>query len=131
MFGNRYILIVEDEPLIAATLAFAVEDAGGLVVGPVASVCEAMALLAPQGLCPCEIAAAILDANLLDGEITPVALALAAAHIPFVLFTGTGAPADLARLAPATPVVMKPAIMPVVLDRLCDAMIDAEVRGTA
>jgi len=113
MFCADPILIVEDDALIALSLALAVEEAQAQVIGPAATVAEALALIAGQ-----PISAAILDANLPDGNITPLAVALAADGIPFVVFTGTGLPPDLADVLPNTPVVMKPACPTVVLDRL-------------
>ncbi len=48
MFENRPILIVEDECYLALDLANAVEDWNGKVVGPAATVVEALALLAAE-----------------------------------------------------------------------------------
>ena len=59
------ILIVEDEALIAMALADGLEDAGHEVVGPAATIAEALALCdeAPP---PPELA--VLDINLRDGS---------------------------------------------------------------
>src|SRR6202008_4768908 len=84
------ILIVEDEALIALDLAAAAQDAGAVVVGPVASIVEALALLDAA-----KIDAAILDANLADRDITPVALELIGRAVPFVIQTGSGVPEAL------------------------------------
>ena len=51
---------------------------------------------------------AILDGNLLDGPITPVALALCDRSVPLVVFTGLGLPAELQRSHPDIPVILKP-----------------------
>lgn len=104
MFGSKPILIVEDEPLIAMELALAVRDLDGEVLGPLPTVREALHLLDTRG-----VAAAILDANLLDRDVAPVALRLVAAGIPFVVHTGTGLPEAIAARFPDLPVVMKPA----------------------
>ncbi|MEG3178197.1 response regulator [Sphingomonas sp. RB3P16] len=98
------ILIVEDESLIALGLALAAEDAGALVVGPVATVSDALALLQNGG-----IDAAVIDANLLDGIVTPVAIMLAAQAVPFVMHTATGMPDALDEVLADVPVIMKPA----------------------
>ncbi len=98
------ILIVEDEALIALDLACAVEDHDGEVIGPVASVAEALALLE---MVP--VAGAVLDANLRDGVVTPLARRLLDRGVPFVIHTGTGLPADLVETPVVLPVVMKPA----------------------
>jgi DNA-binding response OmpR family regulator len=82
-FGGARVLIVEDQPLIALDLESAIIDAGGTVSGPATSVAEA------KGLCDqSDISAAILDVNLRDGLITPVAAALCARNIPVVFHTG-------------------------------------------
>jgi DNA-binding NtrC family response regulator len=113
MLNGLPILIVEDEPMVALDLALAVEDIEGKPIGPVATVAEALALIDAQ-----VVAAAILDANLLDRDVTPLALALVERSVPFVIHTGTGLPADLAKSHPDLPVVMKPATSTVVLAAL-------------
>ena len=62
------ILIVEDQAIIALDLESAVEEANGQVIGPASTVREALKLLHAN-----EVDAAILDANLPDGDVTPVA----------------------------------------------------------
>ena len=98
------ILIVEDEAIIALNLAYAVEDVDGEVVGPVASVAEALALLEAT-----PVNGAVLDANLFDGVVTPLVLHLLDLGVPFVIHTGTGLPAELAAQPVDLPLVMKPA----------------------
>ena len=99
------ILIVEDEAIIALDLAHAVEDVDGVVVGPVASVAEALALLDIAPVC-----GAVLDANLVDGAVTPLALHLLDLGVPFVVHTGTGLPGELAVWPVDLSLVMKPAL---------------------
>ena len=117
MLKGLPILIVEDEPLVALELAMAIEALDGRTVGPVATITQAMILLETE-----TIAAAILDANLLDGEVTPLAIALEQNEVPFIIHTGTGVPADLAEKMPNLPVVMKPAdstsVLAVLLQRV-------------
>lgn len=80
------ILIVEDEPLIAMMLEDFLDILGRQVAGVADSVSTALPLLAAGG-----IDAAIVDVNLNDGEkCWPVADALAAAGIPFMVATGGG-----------------------------------------
>lgn len=80
------ILIVEDEPLIAMMLEDFLDILGRQVAGVADSVSTALPLVAAGG-----IDAAIVDVNLTGGEkCWPVADALAAAGIPFVVATGGG-----------------------------------------
>ncbi|MBC9033991.1 response regulator [Sphingomonas sp. JC676] len=98
------MLIVEDEPTLAMDLASAIVDLDGRAIGPVDTVAAALALLKSES-----VAAAILDANLQDRDVTPLALTLVEQAVPFVIYTGRGLPAELAALHPDLPVVMKPA----------------------
>jgi CheY-like chemotaxis protein len=79
----RRILVVEDEALIALDLEMALRKLGCEVVGPVATVAAAEAALA--GGAP---DAAILDIELADGEVFPIADTLAERGVPFVFLTG-------------------------------------------
>jgi DNA-binding NtrC family response regulator len=82
--GQR-LLIVEDELLIALELQHIVEQLGGTVVGPTGSVEGALQLLSDA-----TPNAALLDVNLREGRVTPVAQACWDRSIPFVLVTGYG-----------------------------------------
>jgi DNA-binding response OmpR family regulator len=80
------ILVVEDEFMVAELLCMMLEDFGCNVAGPCASVAEALAAVGEN-----ELDGAVLDVNL-DGESSaPVAAALNAAAVPFVVSTGYGA----------------------------------------
>lgn len=87
---HAQVLVAEDEPFIAFDLAVAIEDAGGVVVGPAATVAEALALLESN-----HVAAAILDVNLCDRDISPVAELLLARGVPVIFHTGLGVPEEL------------------------------------
>ena len=80
---NRHILVVEDEYLIAWALQDELQGSGAHVIGPAASVEDALALLAIE-----PVDGAILDVSLDREEVFPVAEALAARGIPFVFATG-------------------------------------------
>ncbi len=78
------ILIVEDEPLIAMMLEDFLDALDKRVAGSADSVAAALALIQAGG-----IDGAILDVNLRGGEKSwPIADALAAAGVPFLLATG-------------------------------------------
>ena len=103
MLTGSLVLVAEDQIFIAMDLALAVEDAGGEVAGPVASVENALALIEMR-----PITAAILDYNLTDGDITPVAILLLDANIPIIIQSGVGIPPELAMRFPDLVVYIKP-----------------------
>ena len=86
LFQGRRILLAEDEYLIAEAMRRNLEKAGATVVGPVASVVAALALVESE-----QIDGALLDVSLRDQEVFPVADALFARGIPFLFATGYGA----------------------------------------
>ena len=80
----QHVLVVEDEPLIAMMIEDFLEMLGKVIVGPVDSVADALALIDAGG-----IDAAILDVNLRGGETSwAIADRLAAADVPFVFASG-------------------------------------------
>ena len=83
MSGARSILIVEDEPLIAMMLEDFILSLGHEVSGNCDSVGSALAEIEGGS---CDLA--ILDVNLKGESVWPVAKALRARNIPFVLATG-------------------------------------------
>ena len=100
------VLLVEDEALVAMLVADLLHDDGAEVLGPAESVSDALELLAGNAA---EAAphVAVLDMNLGGDPCDPIADALAAREIPFVLATGYDADALPERFA-AVPVVGKP-----------------------
>jgi DNA-binding NtrC family response regulator len=96
------VLIVEDQCIIALDLQAAVEHANARVVGPAATVRKALDLLGRE-----VIHAAILDANLPDGDVIPVAEELIERGVPFIINTGAAVPLQLRRF-PDLPVFSKP-----------------------
>jgi DNA-binding response OmpR family regulator len=103
MLNGTVVLIAEDQPFIALEIAYAVEDAGGIVVGPAASVRHALALINEQS-----IAAAILDFNLADGDATPILTLLSASNIPVIIQSGIGLMPELIAHFPSLVVFTKP-----------------------
>ena len=103
MLTAQAILIVEDNAYLALDLAAAVEEMIGRVAGPACSVADAMKILDSE-----PVSAAILDCQLPDGDVTPVARRLVSQGVPYVIQTGTAVPAELILLRSDAPVVMKP-----------------------
>lgn len=83
---GRRILVVEDESLVAMLLETILDDLGCETVGPVASVAEALNVIAARD----DIDGGLLDVNVAGVEIFPVAEALEARGLPFVFSTGYG-----------------------------------------
>ena len=102
MLSGKRILVAEDNDWIAAALVQTITDYRGIALGPAQTNIGALALIDehPDG--------AILDANLLDGPITPVARALCDRSVPLVVFTGLGLPSELQQSHPDIPVILKP-----------------------
>jgi CheY-like chemotaxis protein len=77
------VLVVEDEMLVAMDIAALLQDIGCRVVGPAGTLAVALPLA-----CDEELDAAILDVNLENKGVEPVAAELARRNIPFVFATG-------------------------------------------
>jgi DNA-binding response OmpR family regulator len=77
------ILVVEDEILLALTMAQDLEEAGFEVIGPASTVASALKLVSDSG---CD--AAVLDINLTRETVEPVAHALRDLRVPFMTVTG-------------------------------------------
>jgi DNA-binding response OmpR family regulator len=77
------ILIVDDEPLIAFGIEEVLLDAGFQVAGVASKLDNALALIESGG---CD--AAIVDANLAGVSAVPIAAALKARNLPFIVLSG-------------------------------------------
>lgn len=95
---NRFILLVEDEYLLADEILTGLSDAGAIVVGPAATVETAMNLTVDAD----SLDAAILDINLRDELVYPLADALTIRGVPFIFTTGYHASAIPARFRNVT-----------------------------
>jgi len=100
--AGRRVLVVEDETLVAMLVEDTLADAGVVVLGPVATVAEALALLGSD-----RPDLAVLDLNLAGETSEPVADALVRMGVPFVVASGYGASGVPARLS-GVPVLAKP-----------------------
>jgi DNA-binding response OmpR family regulator len=100
--GQRSILVVEDEPLIAMMLEDFLESLGHSVIATCESVSDALAQADKGGF-----DLAILDVNLKGESVWPVATKLRENNVPFVIATGGHVdppPAEFANV----PVIEKP-----------------------
>src|SRR3712207_1892302 len=81
---GRRVLIVEDEFFVADDLAQAVAQLGGEIIGPVPSCEEALVLLSTAE----RVDLAVLDINLEDETVFPVADTLTKKGVPYLFATG-------------------------------------------
>lgn len=101
MPNNRTILLVEDDPRLAAMMTGLLEDADYMVDGPYATLAEGVAAVAhhlPAG--------AVLDVRLRDGEVGMLADDLDLYDIPYLFCSGASDHAVL-RDHPSAPLVEK------------------------
>jgi PAS domain S-box-containing protein len=100
--GAAGVLVLDDDPLLALSVADLLRDAGLSVIGPAYSAREALELL--KGSRP---QVALLDVNLGAGTSEHVAEALKAMGVPFLCMSGYGA-SQLPAVFAAAPYFRKP-----------------------
>jgi len=118
--GKR-ILVVEDEALIAVMVEDMLSELGSTVVGPAATIEQALALARSE-----DIDGAVLDVNVRGERIDPVAEALAGRGVPMLFATGYGE----VRLASGVPITVidKPYTQDKLARGLASAMSAAQLR---
>jgi DNA-binding NtrC family response regulator len=97
------VLVVEDEFIIALDLSETVRDLGFRVEGPFADKENAFIAI-DQQMPDC----AILDVKTADGEVYPLADALADAGVPIIFHSGHVTPDDIAERYPLARACAKP-----------------------
>jgi CheY-like chemotaxis protein len=83
---SRRLMVAEDEYYIAREMLSVLQDMGATVVGPVATVQDALGLIG-KGI---DVDAALLDINLRGEMSFAVADALSARDVPYVFISGYG-----------------------------------------
>ena len=102
--GHRpTVLVVEDEFIIALDLSETVRDLGFNVEGPFADKENAFVAI-DADLPDC----AILDVKIADGEVYPLADALADAGVPLIFHSGHTPPSEIAERYPRAQACAKP-----------------------
>ena len=125
MLNDSAVLIVEDNVYLALDLSQAVEESYGRVVGPVATVAEVLVLVERE-----PIAAALLDSQLADRDVTPVVMALAAKGVPFVIHSATGLPPHVEQILPDVPLLVEPVDAEAAVTRLAAEIKRREANGS-
>jgi DNA-binding response OmpR family regulator len=100
-FGLR-VLLVEDQFLIAEDIETLLKEIGCVVVGPLGRLATALPVARTE-----DLDAAILDVNLDDGLVYPVAAELTRRQIPYLFITGY-IRQDLAAPFHGRPILAKP-----------------------
>jgi len=87
---DKRILVVEDEAIVADMLECFLTELGAVVIGPAATVDSGLRLAKDAN-----IDAAILDVNIRNEKVAPVAALLRQRNIPIVFATGYGESAEI------------------------------------
>ena len=130
MHRGAAILLVEDEVLIAMAIGSEIEEEGGIVIGPATTTTEALNLIDECLTTELPIAGAVLDANLLDRDVTPVVLRLLDLGVPIVIHSATGPPAEVLALIEAVPWIPKPTPVAKLVAALCQEIARSEEFAT-
>jgi CheY-like chemotaxis protein len=107
------LLIVEDDLLILGALASLLSDAGATIVAKCRTVKHALSVAESEPL-----SAALLDVQVGEDDIDPVARLLSQRGIPFVFFTGQSDPRRLRTQWPESSVLAKPALPDAIVSAL-------------
>jgi DNA-binding response OmpR family regulator len=83
--AGKRVMVVEDEMLVSLFVEDILSEAGCVVIGPFARLKEALAAAKVE-----MFDVALLDVNLANEKVFPVAYALEERGIPFLLLTGYG-----------------------------------------
>jgi DNA-binding NarL/FixJ family response regulator len=113
--GKR-VLVAEDEPLVAMDIEAMLEDSGAEVVGPAATLAEALELAKVD-----DLDAAVLDVNLRGEDVRPAAERLAHNGVAIMFHTGHSRPEELSDQFPDAYVCSKP-VAPEVLVKAVEAL---------
>lgn len=120
--AGRRIFIVEDEYFLADDIGRTLRALGAEIAGPVGHVDDALEILHVGGV----LDAAVLDVNIRDEMIYPIARALKARNVPFVFTTGY----DKTTLGPEfqdVPLLEKPFDLPTMAQKLAGLIAEPPV----
>ena len=115
MFGDKPVLIVEDNVFLAVDLSEAIEELDGRVVGPTNRISEALELLANE-----DVGAAVVDGHLTDLDVVTLTTKLTQLGVPFVIQAESELPKVVGFLHPEVPILQKPIHPRAVLTCLLD-----------
>jgi CheY-like chemotaxis protein len=105
--NGKRVLVAEDEALLAMLIEQTLANAGAIVLGPAATVAEALSLIEQAKATENGISGAVVDLNLGGDNASPICDALDGLGVPYLFATGysdTRQPPDRAQV----PVLQKP-----------------------
>ena len=111
---NLSLIIVEDDYVVAQSLADLLEACGAESVEMASNIDQAL-----EKISNTNFDAAVLDVNLLGGNVEPVALKLEEINVPFIFVTGYASRDMLPEELQKHPVLLKPVNPSEILDLLC------------
>ena len=115
--GQPVILVAEDETIVAWDLCATVEEAGYTVEGPYTDISSAM--LAYQKQKP---DLAILDVQLGDGNVFPLAEQMMAEDIPVIFHSDNYTPGEVSERFPHSHALAKPCPPAAIIDSVQNAL---------
>ena len=121
------ILIAEDDAILALDVREIFRQAGAEIVGPVATLEQALAMISAF-----PVSAALLDVDLRDAEVFPAARALQDRGAGIVFYTGYADVDSLRRSWPGAKVLTKPApprLLVSAMHQSCFAVLERELPG--
>lgn len=124
MTESRSVLIVEDNPVLAESMAFALSTFGWTVIGPAATNAEAEAFIAKGAL-----SIAVLDVDLGVETSIPSAEALRSLGLPFIFLTGLTSNVDVPEAFRNETWLMKPVLPEALIEALESAVMTSAERS--
>ena len=100
---GTWILVAEDDAILAFDLGITLQKAGAKILGPTLTLAHTLSLAQTAAM-----SAAVLDVSLRDEEVFPAALELKERGVGIVFYTGYAAVEQLRRDWPDAQVLTKP-----------------------
>ncbi len=120
VLSGARVLVVEDDAIIAMDLGMTLAEAGAEVAGPCRTVKDGLIAAAER-----DLSAALLDFQLGDETVEPVALMLARRNIPFAFYTGQTETGPIRAEWPECKIISKPARPKAIVNTIAE-IIDEE-----
>jgi DNA-binding response OmpR family regulator len=119
--ADARVLIVEDDAIIAMDLETTLGEAGAEVAGPCRTVKDGLIAAAER-----DLSAALLDIQLGNETVEPVAQLLARQNIPFAFYTGQADTRSIRLNWPERKIISKPARPKAIVNALAEIIRDSQ-----